>query len=274
MSFDPVREDAPEDVPCRSPKVTGVTIACGTGERLSGTLFTVDADIGHPVALLLHGYPGYETNFDLAHALQRAGCAVLAIHYRGTWGSDGLFRLGGAVEDVHTSIDFLKDNAALYGWDKKRISLIGHSTGGFAAFAAAAAREDLSAVVGIAPFDFSLAAARPETRAVLREEFSDTVGIDRVPLEAFFSELDARAGEWSFPALARGLSSKSVYLVGAARDDVSPPELHIEPLYRALLAQGGSVEYETLDTTHCFSSKRLALIDTVLSFLRTGQSLA
>lgn len=269
MPFDPVREDAPADVPCRSPKVTGVTITHGTGERLSGTLFTVDTDVKHPVVLLLHGYPGYETNFDLAHALQRAGYAVLAIHYRGTWGSDGLFHLGGAVEDVHAVIDFLKENVAFYGWDENRISLIGHSTGGFVAFVAAAGRKDLSAVVGIAPFDFSLAATQPEIRAVLREELSDTVGINRVPLEDFFSELDARTEEWSFPALAKRLSDMPVCLAGAARDDISPPALHIGPLYQALLAQGSSVKYEVLDTTHCFSSKRLALIDMVLSFLKT-----
>ena len=47
----------------------------------------------HPTVILLHGFPGYEQNIDLAQSLRRDGWNVLAMHYRGAWGSQGTFSL-------------------------------------------------------------------------------------------------------------------------------------------------------------------------------------
>ena len=56
------------------------------GARLNGSIYLASGPGPHPTAVLLHGLPGNERNFDLAQALRRAGINVLALSYRGAWG--------------------------------------------------------------------------------------------------------------------------------------------------------------------------------------------
>jgi dipeptidyl aminopeptidase/acylaminoacyl peptidase len=66
------------------------------GEMLLGILYEAAGPGKHPTVLLLHGFPGYEQNLDLAQAMRRAGWNVLAMHYRGSWGVGGDFSLAHA----------------------------------------------------------------------------------------------------------------------------------------------------------------------------------
>src|SRR5450631_576955 len=96
----------------------------------------------HPTFVLLHGFPGNEQNLDLAQAIRRAGWNVLTFHYRGAWGSPGVFSLAHVLEDADAAVSFVRraDTAEKFGIDARRIVLGGHSMGGFAA--AAHARND------------------------------------------------------------------------------------------------------------------------------------
>ena len=60
-----------------------------SGAQLIGNMLIAPGPGPHPTVLLLHGFPGNENNFDLAHVLRRAGWNVLIFHYRGAWGSQG-----------------------------------------------------------------------------------------------------------------------------------------------------------------------------------------
>jgi uncharacterized protein len=59
-----------------------VTVPSG-GESLLKVMHVPAGPGPHPVAVLLHGFPGHERNVDLAQALRRAGYAALVFHYRG-----------------------------------------------------------------------------------------------------------------------------------------------------------------------------------------------
>ena len=54
---------------------------------------------------------GNEQNLDLAQSVRRAGWNVLTFHYRGSWGSEGAFSFGHALEDADSAIAFLRDLA-------------------------------------------------------------------------------------------------------------------------------------------------------------------
>jgi len=56
------------------------------GAQLLGAFYLASGVGPHPIAIIYHGFPGYEQNLDLAQALRRAGYNVLAVHYRGSWG--------------------------------------------------------------------------------------------------------------------------------------------------------------------------------------------
>lgn len=107
------------------------------GCRLLGTLFLTLDESPKPTALLLHGLPGIEKNYDLAHALRTHGWNSAIVHYRGCWGSEGAYRFDTIPTDVHAALDALC-SGRYPQVDSGRIVLIGHSLGGWVAVLAAA----------------------------------------------------------------------------------------------------------------------------------------
>lgn len=89
------------------------------GVLLLGVLFPATGPGPHPTVVMLHGFPGTENNFDLAHALRRSGRNVLTFHYRGAWGSPGRFTFSNALEDAEAALGHvvsrLNDRSVLLG---------------------------------------------------------------------------------------------------------------------------------------------------------------
>src|SRR5580704_2144070 len=94
------------------------------GETLFGIFYGAAGAGDHPTVVLLHGFPGYEQNLDLAQAIRRAGWNVLALHYRGSWGVGGDFSLAHAMEDADAMVAFARSQAAggKYHIDRNRIA--------------------------------------------------------------------------------------------------------------------------------------------------------
>jgi hypothetical protein len=81
---DPARDAAhPADM-------AAFTVPTG-GVRVNAMMYLASGDQPHPTMLMLHGFPGNETNIDLMQAVRRAGWNVMRINYRGSWGSPGKF---------------------------------------------------------------------------------------------------------------------------------------------------------------------------------------
>ncbi len=97
MSFDPVTEDPPPRVP--GPSLESAAIPSGDAV-MNAVFYLPGGEAPAPVVVLLHGLPGEERNQDLAQVLRRAGYAVLLPHYRGAWGSAGIFSFRHCLEDI------------------------------------------------------------------------------------------------------------------------------------------------------------------------------
>ncbi len=250
--------------------ITGFVIPARGGERMYANLLRPQGRGPHPTVLLLHGYPGDENNYDLAHVLQRFGCAVVVFHYRGTWGSEGQFSLCHVLEDVEDALRFLREHAssAEYPFDADRIFLIGHSMGGFAALETAARDSGLLGTVALAAFDFSLVSENPKLKSAVRKEFEDCPPIRRIGLNAMMREIDGHALEWHFPALAAGLSKRPLLLIGGTQDPISRPEYHLQPLERSLQETDGA-NFQTIlfEDGHCLCASRIRLARELVTWL-------
>lgn len=265
------------DPPAAAPYAAMVpTTFTSAGRRLVGNLLVAQGPGPHPTALLLHGFPGNENNYDLAHVLRRAGWNVFVFHYRGSWGSEGSFTFGGVAADVRAALDFLQHDAGRLRVDPERFVLIGHSMGGFAALDVAADDERVGAAASLAGFNFGGFTARYGDDPEAIEDITRAFAASLAPLrgatgESLVREMLGRGAEWDLRRVVHDLRERPVLLVAAERDGVAPPELHHEPLVRAFREAGAArLTARRLASDHAFSDRRVALAELLLDWLDTG----
>lgn len=235
------------------------------GARLPGLLYLANGAGPHPTFVLLHGLPGNEKNLDLAQALRRAGFNVMFFHYRGAWGAEGDYRLTGLAQDVAAAVKFLQDNAGDYRIDKDRVSLVGHSLGGYASLAAGSRIPLLRCVAALAPANLGLMAEGLRTDdpgALAFLDYADSLfmlhNFDGAVMRAEL--LGSPASELDTQLFGPGLLGKSVLLVTGDEDKVLPPAAFFDPLAQAYRAQKGlKVDVEVIPGDHSFSYSRLQL---------------
>jgi pimeloyl-ACP methyl ester carboxylesterase len=238
------------------------TVLDSHGSHIMGMLMLASGAQPHRTVILLHGFPGYEQNLDLAQSLRRDGFNVLAMHYRGAWGSQGSFSFTHCMEDVSAMLDYLTQpsNVAKFHIDTHHIVVIGHSMGGFLTVAALAQHPQLAAGVVI-------------TEGSPSHDFSDYFGAtpdpaDMAPLAgtstpALLHEAKSHTTDWSFEAFASKIAPRPV-LVLSANDGLRASN---EALVAALKHAGSPVTYQHFDTDHGFSDQRIALETTILNWL-------
>jgi len=123
------------------------------GYRLPALIYLANGKGPHPTLVLLHGFPGNEKNLDIAQSLRRDGFNVLFFHYRGAWGAEGDYSIISQPQDVASALAFLRspDNAEQFRVDTNKLSLLGHSMGGYSALAAGSRDSDLVCVGAMSP---------------------------------------------------------------------------------------------------------------------------
>lgn len=273
---DPVVCDAPdEDV--RHPAAMLEPVFESHGSKLQSIVYVPTGPGPHPVVILLHGFPGFERNGDLAQALRRAGFSVVSFHYRGSWGSEGHFGFESSIEDAQAAVDFVQtaEFARAARADVRRIILVGHSMGGFVALEAAARRDVVACVASLAGANMgSLGAALEDPRRA--RQMAETMQGWLEPIEVapgydLLEELRSNAIRFDLTRLAPRLVGRPVLLVAGERDTVTPPAFHHEPLRAALEAAATGaddrLEAVTFDADHAFASHRIALGRAVVGFL-------
>jgi uncharacterized protein len=263
--------DFPADIRPRA-ATPSFTVA-SNGVDLPGVLHLPAGRGPHPVAVLLHGFPGNERNFDLAQALRRAGAASLVFHYRGSWGAGGTWRWSHVVEDSAAAVEAVRSSASAHRLDADRIALVGHSLGGFAALVTTAADPRISAVASIAGFDFGPIGLECRSDPAVRASYVSAFEAELLPLRgtdgaALVREMMQEAPQWQLAALAPGLANRPVLLIGAALDAVAPVDTHYHPVVKAYAKHPVPVlEHHLFQTDHALSDHRLALADVVRRFL-------
>jgi hypothetical protein len=234
----------------------------------------------HPVAILLHGFPGNEPNFDIAHALRRAGWNVLFFHYRGSWGSPGAFSFEHAIEDGISAVEFVHSQRAReeFRCDPSRVMLIGHSMGGFVGLHAAASDSRVSGVAMIGAFNFGAFGrwlrANPEKVEVATQMFRKSVlPVQGTTAEALIQASMDHGDRWDLERLAEKVRKTPLLIQYGVKDDVSIPEHHHHSLVRALSAANrvAPLEDAAFECDHMFIQVRVALVRKILDWSKALQ---
>jgi uncharacterized protein len=239
------------------------------GSRMNAVIYIASGRGPHPVVLLVPGFPGNEKNLDLAYSLRRAGWNTLLAHFRGSWGSEGVFSFSNAIEDMQAAILFLRaaENVKKYRVDPKKIVLIGHSMGGFMAACAAARDPEIAGLAMIAAWNIGATMTGPrETHRIDSFPSASTrlAGTTPASLQA---EAEANAAKWNYLDYAEALKTRPVLILEAHDRNLSSGK----DMRAALQKAGNTRVTETyVDTDHSFSDHRIALQVAVLEWLQTA----
>jgi len=222
------------------------------GSKLLGGFYRGAGTGPRPTAILLHGVPGVEKNLDIAYALRDAGWNCLYFHYRGSWGSEGVYSFGGALDDVAAAAEWVIEQPSV---DPDHLAIVGNSFGGYLAFAATAADIRYNATVSISPLvDPAMVAVSPDIFDVFAIMLN---GVGGEELKAQWHALPA-IQEMSAP-----LNSRAMLLITADQDELFPPA-H----YGALTGAVRSIDWRRIpEADHVFSTARKQLVDMTVDWL-------
>jgi pimeloyl-ACP methyl ester carboxylesterase len=282
-----VRAQIPRDPVAHDQPRTNIDSPGGSAElkipigstRVNALLYGAQGPGVHPTVILLHGFPGNERNLDIAQALRRAGYNALYFNYRGSWGSGGAFSFGAAREDVAAVLSFLRTPAIAekYGVNVRRISLLGHSMGGWLALAGLGDDANTRCAVVLAPWDVGtfgtlLESGRFPASEVVKAMASyvdpEAGPLRGTTIEMLIDEARRNSASWTFGSLASNLRTKRGFVIVSTQDQAASPDMAHAPLETVLRAPAW--RFQKIDDDHGFSHHRIAVTRSIIKWLNSN----
>lgn len=241
------------------------------GELLTGTFYTAAGEGPHATIVMLHAFPGYEKNLDLAQSLRRVGYNVLYFDYRGIWGGPSEFSVASGYEDAASAVRFVTDTgqSKKLRIDRDKIILLGHSYGAVAALDVGATHADVQCVVSLAPEDMTLMVGSDEDRQGLARYTDNLRVVSGYPGQALIDDLLAHGEEWAMTTTVKSLGNKPYLIIGGALDSNFDAS-EVSRVVAAGEAAGASAITSSVieNADHSFSAKRVELTIAVADWLQ------
>jgi uncharacterized protein len=238
------------------------------GAVMNGLIYLAAGAGPHPTVILLHGFPGYEQNLDLAQSIRRAGWNVLFFHYRGSWGSQGAFSFANSIEDTQTAIAWARDpqNAKKYRIEPSKLVLIGHSMGGF--MASAAGRDPRIMAVGmIAAWNIGADAKTAKDSAKAKSGLQENVQpLSGCTADSLFTEMTVHKEDWDYNSFAPQLKNRPVLVISTNDGLRAANDAFVSAMKSAGATRVTAVHFPT---DHGLNDHRIALQVTVLNWLKS-----
>lgn len=264
QDYDPVTQDPVVD-PENPPHVVELQIESG-GAMMNGHLYVANGPGPHPTIVFLHGFPGNEKNLDLAQAMRRAGFNTLYFHFRGAWGSGGDYSAANLIDDASAAIKYVEDQgrAGQHRIDPTRISLIGHSLGGFTGIIAGTENPQVQCTVALAP-----ANVYPRAATVNPDELptAPVPGLKNYSYADLVRQVLADKKRFNYLDNMQAYNGRPFLLISGLQDSVLPMETQTPIAAAARAAGAAHFEHVTFDAGHSFSSHRIALMRKVSKWM-------
>lgn len=267
QKFDPISTDI-TNVDSEYPPAFHELFIPSHGVSLTGFMLGANGRGPHPTVVLLHGYPGNEKNLDVAQSMRRAGFNVLFFHYRGAWGSQGDYSLTHLSEDVASALSYLRRENEALRVDVNKLSIVGHSMGGFAALRSGAKDDDVICVAGIAAANLGEYSTRAEVQSKAFQDYTDQLFMlhDFDGAQAL-EEIGANADEFDVREYGPGFRGKSVLLIVGDQDAAVPPDVQKRIAGAYKKEPDLHLTAKIIPGDHSFSSSRIQLQREVVGWL-------
>jgi len=221
----------------------------------------------HPTIVMLHGFPGVMMNLDIAADLQHNGWNVLVISYRGAWGSKGCFSFSNALEDVRSTLEYIKreEVADTNRIDRERVALVGHSFGGFLALLTAVQDPSIKVIASLSGANFGLFANMAEQNPDMESQFRGILDdgcffLNGCTADIIIVEVMKNKDDWNTFIIAPALADRRILLTATTDDEELPKEHFHDPLVQILEhADAKNLSHEVFESNHNYTNKRKEL---------------
>lgn len=243
------------------------------GEILTGTFYAAAAEGPHPTIVMLHAFPGYEKNLDLAQSLRRVGYNVLYFDYRGIWGGPSVFSVATGYEDAEMAVAFVNDadNAQELRIDRDNIILLGHSFGAVASLDIGADNKAVKCIISLAPEDMTLMVGTKEEQVGLASYTDNLRVVAGYSGQDLINDLLNHREEWAMTTTVKALGDKPYLLIGGALDS-NFDATEVAKVDAAGKAAGATAISASVmaNSDHSFSATRIALAIQVADWLQNS----
>ncbi len=240
------------------------------GEMLTGTFYAAAGKGPHSTIVMLHAFPGYEKNLDLAQSLRRIGYNVLYFDYRGTWGGPANFSVASGYQDAASAVAFAvdPDNASELRIDPDNIIFLGHSYGAVAALDVGAKHPDVRCIISLAPEDMTLMVTTEEDQQGLARYTDNLRVVSGYSGQKLVDDLLAHMNEWAMTTTVEDLGDKPYLLIGGGLDSNFDPNEVARVLAAGDAAGATAISAMVIEGgDHSFSAKRIELTLKVAAWL-------
>lgn len=214
--------------------------------------------------ILIKGYPGHDTNFDLAQDLRSNGYNVILFNHRGAWGSQGTYTYSNCLEDVDIIIDVLKEPkiSKELKINPNKFILLGRSLGSGIALIQGSKINEVSKIIAISSVNYG---HLMETHSTLSEltsykKYMHKQVMMNHNIDEFLTELLVKKSEFNIVNYNSKLTEKEVLFI----EDSAKNKEWLDKLT--------NVEISTLQSDHNFTNKRKRLISEIITWLDKDKS--
>ena len=230
------------------------------GDTVAGYALVAAGAQKKETVLIIKGYPGNDSNYDVSQQLRANGFNVIMFDHRGAWGSQGDYLYSNCLEDIELIIKYLSSPAISKELriDTSSFTLIGRSLGGGVALISGSQLPQVKKVIGISNVNYGALMQSYETISELKgfKRYMKKQIMMNHDIQKFLIELLENKEEYNISNYSEQLSSKAVLLL----EDTHKNDDWIELL--------DSPDIYYLDSDHNFINQREEMIDKIIAWLK------
>jgi len=231
------------------------------GDSVAGYAFIAMGENPKETIILVHGFPGNDNNFDVAHALRRTGKNVIHFNYRGAWGNQGKYLYSNGLKDVDFMIDYLTtpENSKRLRILKDNFTLLGRSYGGGIALIQGGLNDHVKNIIAISSVNYGEIMKRYKQldelggfKRYMKKQFMINTNIN-----AFLQEMLDNKSEFNVLTYKEKLERKNVLII----EDSDKNDHWVNQIENCKIVK--------LETDHGFIDKRIEMTNTIVNWLKS-----